>query len=130
MKNIMKFLVAMILLLTIAGALALPMKAFAAEGDGENTESDVAVEILDTKDTNYRLSTTAMKALAAAIAIGIPAALGALAMGLGVAKAVEGISRQPEASGKIQSLWMLGMVFIETVVIYALVVTILIVFVL
>ena len=120
MKNIMKFLVAMILLLTIAGALALPMKAFAAEGDGENTESDVAVEILDTKDTNYRLSTTSMKALAAAIAIGIPAALGALAMGLGVAKAVEGISRQPEASGKIQSL----------VVIYALVVTILIVFVL
>jgi len=71
-----------------------------------------------------------MKALAAAIAIAIPAALGALAMGIGVAKSVEGISRQPEASGKIQSLWMLGMVFIETVVIYALVVTILIVFVL
>ncbi|MBR4581706.1 MAG: ATP synthase F0 subunit C [Lachnospiraceae bacterium] len=71
-----------------------------------------------------------MKALAAAIAIAIPAALGALGMGIGVAKSVEGISRQPEASGKIQSLWMLGMVFIETVVIYALVVTILIVFVL
>ena len=130
MKNIMKFLVAAILLLTIAGALALPMKAFAAEGDGENTESDVAVEILDTKDTNYRLSTTAMKALAAAIAIGIPAALGALGMGIATAKSTEGISRQPEASGKIQGLWMLGMVFIETVVIYALVVTILIVFVL
>ena len=130
MKNIMKFLVATILLLTIAGALALPMKAFAAEGNGETTESDLSIEVLDTKDTNYRLSTTSMKALAAAIAIGIPVALGALAMGLGVAKAVEGISRQPEARGKIQSLWMLGMVFIETVVIYALVVTILIVFVL
>ena len=68
--------------------------------------------------------------MAAAIAIGLAAALGALGMGIATSKAVEGISRQPEASGKIQSLWMLGMVFIETVAIYALVVTILIIFVL
>ncbi len=128
MKNIMKFAVAMILILTIAGALALPMKAFAAEGDIA-TEDGTGLAV-EAGETTYRLSTTSMKALAAAIAIAIPAALGALAMGIGVAKSVEGISRQPEASGKIQSLWMLGMVFIETVVIYALVVTILIVFVL
>ena len=128
MKNIMKFAVAMILILTIAGALALPMKAFAAEGD--ITAEDGTGLAAEAGEVHYRLSTTSMKALAAAIAIAIPAALGALAMGIGVAKSVEGISRQPEASGKIQSLWMLGMVFIETVVIYALVVTILIVFVL
>ncbi|MCR4813205.1 MAG: ATP synthase F0 subunit C [Lachnospiraceae bacterium] len=104
------------------------MKTFAAEGDiAAEDGTGLAVEA---GETTYRLSTTSMKALAAAIAIAIPAALGALAMGIGVAKSVEGISRQPEASGKIQSLWMLGMVFIETVVIYALVVTILIVFVL
>ncbi len=129
MKNVAKFVAALILLFSIVGIALAPLKAYAAEGDaaqgGEST-----FEIVQSDDTSYRLSTTSMKALAAAIAIAIPAALGALAMGIGVAKSVEGISRQPEASGKIQSLWMLGMVFIETVVIYALVVTILIVFVL
>lgn len=127
MKNVAKYVTALVLFLTIVTALFLPMTAFAAEGD---EGANVGLEVVEAGDTSYRLSTTSMKALAAAIAIAIPAALGALGMGIGVAKSVEGISRQPEASGKIQSLWMLGMVFIETVVIYALVVTILIVFVL
>ena len=127
MKNVAKYVTALVLFLTIVTALFLPMTAFAAEGD---EAAAVGLEVVEAGDTSYRLSTTSMKALAAAIAIAIPAALGALGMGIGIAKSVEGISRQPEASGKIQSLWMLGMVFIETVVIYALVVTILIVFVL
>ena len=127
MKNVAKYVTALVLFLTIVTALFLPMTAFAAEGD---EAAAAGLEVVEAGDTNYRLSTTSMKALAAAIAIAIPAALGALGMGIGIAKSVEGISRQPEASGKIQSLWMLGMVFIETVVIYALVVTILIVFVL
>ena len=38
--------------------------------------------------------------------------------------------RQPEAEGKIRSTFMLGLVFIETVVIYALIIGILIIFVL
>ena len=102
------------------------MKAKASEGESANA----TYEVVESGESNFHLSTTAMKGLAAAIAIAIPAALGALAMGISTAKSAEGISRQPEASGKIQGLWMLGMVFIETVVIYALVVTILIVFVL
>lgn len=69
------------------------------------------------------------KAMAAAIAIGLAALGGAIGMGLAISKSAEGVSRQPEASGKIQGLMMLGLVFIETVVIYALVVAILIVFV-
>ncbi|MBR4182739.1 MAG: ATP synthase F0 subunit C, partial [Lachnospiraceae bacterium] len=40
-----------------------------------------------------------------------------------------GVSRQPEAAGEIRTVMMLGLVFIETVVIYALIVAILIVFV-
>ena len=115
----------MILVLTV-GILALPIKAYAAGEDEEGS----AYEVVEAGDMNYRLSTTSMKALAAAIAIAIPAAIAAIAMGIATSKSVEGISRQPEASGKIQGLWMLGMVFIETVAIYALVVTILIVFVL
>ncbi len=70
------------------------------------------------------------KAMAAAIAIGLAAAGGAIAMGMGIAKSVEGISRQPEAEGKIRTTLMLGLVFVETAIIYALVVTILIIFVL
>ena len=70
------------------------------------------------------------KALAAAIAIGLAAVGGAIAMGMGIAKAMEAISRQPEAEGKIRTTLMLGLVFVETAIIYALVVAILIIFVL
>ena len=51
-------------------------------------------------------------------------------MGLTASKSAEAISRQPEADGKIRSVFMLGLVFIETVVIYALLIAILIIFVL
>ena len=51
-------------------------------------------------------------------------------MGISSAKTSEAISRQPEAEGKIRSTFMLGLVFIETAIIYALLVVILIIFVL
>lgn len=70
------------------------------------------------------------KAYSAAIAIGLAALAGAIAMGFAIAKAVESVARQPEASSKIQTVLMLGLVFIETAIIYALVVAILIIFVL
>lgn len=73
---------------------------------------------------------TAGKAIAAAISIGIAAGLGALGMGLCVGKSAEGIARQPEAEGKIRTTMILGIVFIETAVLYALVVSILVIFVL
>jgi F-type H+-transporting ATPase subunit c len=69
------------------------------------------------------------KAVGAAIAIGLAALGGALAMGNAISKANEGIARQPEADGKIRTVLMLGLVFIETVVIYALITSILIIFV-
>ncbi len=75
-------------------------------------------------------SDSSQKALAAAIAIGLAAAGGAVAMGIAVARSAEGISRQPEAEGKIRTTLMLGLVFIETAIIYALLVVILIIFVL
>ena len=70
------------------------------------------------------------KSIAAGIAIGLAAAGGAVAMGVAVSKSAEGISRQPEAEGKIRTTMMLGLVFLETVVIYALLTVILIIFVL
>ena len=54
----------------------------------------------------------------------------AVAMGMAASKSVEGIARQPEAEGKIRTALMLCLVFIETAIIYALLVVILIIFVL
>ena len=54
----------------------------------------------------------------------------AVGMGIAAGKSVEGIARQPEAESKIRTTLMLGLVFIETAIIYALLVVILIIFVL
>ncbi len=68
--------------------------------------------------------------MATGIAIGLAAAGGAVGMGIAAGKSVEGIARQPEAESKIRTTLMLGLVFIETAIIYALLVVILIIFVL
>ena len=66
-------------------------------------------------------------ALGAAIAVltGIGAGLG---ISFATGKAVDAIARQPEAESKIRTTLMLGLVFIETAIIYALLVVILILF--
>lgn len=70
------------------------------------------------------------KAIAAAAVVGVVAAVGAIAMALSIAKSNESTARQPEAGGQIRTSLMLGLVFIETAIIYALIVAILIIFVL
>lgn len=75
-------------------------------------------------------SAAGSKALAAGLCVGLAAAAGAIGMGWAISKASEGISRQPEAEGKIRTTLMLGLVFIETAIIYALIIGILIIFVL
>ena len=107
--------VAVVLLLTL---VCVPVMAEAPAADG-------AVEETAANDGGI-----SGKAMAAAIAIGLAATAGAVAMGIAITKAVDGISRQPEADGKIRTTLMLGLVFIETVVIYALIVSILVIFVL
>ena len=63
-------------------------------------------------------------------AIAAAAGAGAIAMGISIGKATEAISRQPEATDSIRGSLMIGLVFIETAIIYALIVAILVVFVL
>ena len=84
----------------------------------------------DDAQTSAETDSTGSKALAAGIAIGLAAAAGAIGMGIAIAKTSEAIARQPEAEGKIRSTLMLGLVFIETAIIYALIVAILVIFVL
>ena len=70
------------------------------------------------------------KAIGAGSAVGFAACGGGIGMGIAVGRCGEGVARQPEMSGKIQTIMMLGLVFIETVVIYALIIAILAIFVL
>ena len=75
------------------------------------------------------METEAVKALAAAIAIGLGGLGPALAIGLMAAKAMEAIGRNPEAAPKIQTSMILAIAFAEAIAIYALVVALIIKFV-
>jgi F-type H+-transporting ATPase subunit c len=63
------------------------------------------------------------------IGVGLGAGLAILGAGLGIARiggqAVEGISRQPEASGKIQTAMIISAALIEGATLFALVIMIL-----
>ncbi len=74
--------------------------------------------------------TASSKAVAAAVVVGLAATAAAISMGWAISRSSDSIARQPEAESKIRTSLMLGLVFIETVVIYALIVAILIIFVL
>jgi len=65
---------------------------------------------------------------ACAIGMAIAAAGCGLAQGMGLKAACEGTARNPEASGKIQTILILGLAFIESLAIYALVVCLLLLF--
>lgn len=68
-------------------------------------------------------------ALGAGIAIGVAAGLAALAIGLASGRAFDSMAKQPEVSGKVQGLLLVAIVFIEACAIYALVVSLLLLFV-
>ena len=58
-----------------------------------------------------------MTALASALAL-LPALGAGIMMGFATAKAVESVARQPEASGKINSILLLGLALAESTAIY------------
>ena len=131
----MKTMISRIAAALLIALLATGLLVFAlAESDNSEPVSAPETEIatIDTQETPAAESAdaTSSKAMAAAIAIGAAGAAGAIAMGIAIAKSSEGISRQPEAAEKIRTSLMLGLVFIETAIIYALIVAILIIFVL
>ena len=119
MKRFNKRIPAFLMVMLVVLALTVPALA-ASASDAAPTAATTETE--QTQQDNAAGS----KSLAAGIAIGLAAAGGAIAMG----KSTEGIARQPEAEGKIRTTLMLGLVFIETAIIYALLVVILIIFVL
>ena len=110
MKTMKKFAALMMLLCAL---MICTIPALAANESGSN-DNDV----------------TSAKAMGSGVMIGIACLGGALAMGIAVGKSSEAMARQPEATSQIRTTMMMGLVFIETVIIYALIVAILIIFVL
>ena len=123
-KNVFKG-VFIVLTLVIVALIAL-MPVLSAVAAPAPTGADAAETAVEAAMDN----SLGDKAIAAAIVVGLAAAAGAIGMGLAIAKSVDGIARQPEAEGKIRTTLMLGLVFVETAIIYALVIAILIIFVL
>ncbi len=121
-KKIRTYAIAMTIVLAVVLAVAvLSGLTPTVRAEASETESQDVVAANDP---------TGDKALAAGIAIGLAAAGGAVAMGIAIAKAEESIARQPEVKNDVRTTLMLGLVFIETAIIYALIVAILVVFVL
>ncbi|NOY27335.1 MAG: ATP synthase F0 subunit C [Oligoflexia bacterium] len=60
--------------------------------------------------------------IGAGIAIGVAALGGGIGQGRAVAAALEGIARNPQASGKLFTPMIIGLAMIESLVIYALVI--------
>lgn len=130
-KTGMKRIMMLIGVLAVIGASLLTLPSFRTEAFAKEPVVLMENEALDAvSEASEAQSATGSKAWAAAIAIAVVAGLGAMGMALSIMKANEAIARQPEAQGSIRTALMLGLVFIETAIIYALIVAILIIFVL
>ncbi len=110
-----KFTAVMVL---VFGLMLIASAAFAAEAAHETAAAPEAA----------KLSFFATVALASAIGIGIAALGTGIGMGLGIGRAVEGIARNPEASGKIMTTMIVGLALIESLAIYTLVVVLILLY--
>jgi len=94
-------------MVTILAVLALATAAMAAEG---------------------RIASSSIgPAFAAAFAIAIAAFGGAIGQSLAIKAALDGIGRNPSAAGKITTPMIIGLAMIESLVIYALVIALMLV---
>lgn len=126
MKKIITVLttVAIMLIITLAAAVGV------SAAQPEAAQSDETVSAVAEETDSGESDVLSAKAIAAAIVVGIVGAAGAIGMAMAISKSAESMARQPEMASKINSAMMLGIVFIETAIIYALIVAILIIFVL
>ena len=125
MKKIATILTTVLLMTVFLAMMTVSVSAAEAEPT-QTGESVVAVEDTEANENDV----LSMKAIVAAIVVGFVGAAGAIGMAMAISKSAESMARQPEMAGKINSTMMLGIVFIETAIIYALIVAILIIFVL
>ena len=66
--------------------------------------------------------------MAAAVGMGLGSVGTGIGQGIAISKAVEGVARNPGASGKIMTVMLVGLAMIESLAIYCLVVAMIILF--
>jgi len=115
MKSTIKFLSSFAVLLIIMGISGV---AFA----GDVTATEAGAMKAEGLAENY-----GWIALAAGLGIGIAAFGGAFGQGRAAAAALDGIARNPGAAGQIRGPMILGLALIESLVIYALIIALLLV---
>ena len=71
---------------------------------------------------------SAASVIGAGLAVGLAAIGPGVGQGSAAAQAVEGIARQPEAEGKIRGTLLLSFAFMESLTIYGLVISLLLLF--
>ncbi len=98
--------------LTVMMVLAVSSVAMASEAAaGASTDANLA-----------------LICLAAALSVGIAALGCGIGMGSGIGGACSGIARNPEASGKITVTMIIGLALIESLTIYGLVISLILLF--
>ena len=115
MKSSRRFL---FFLYAVPCTLYASLPAWAAEAAGASGQaSDASV--------SYFVWTVA----GASFGLALAAAACGIAQSIAVRQGLEGIARQPEAAGSIQTAMILGLAFIESLVIYVLLVALILLFV-
>lgn len=98
--------------LTLVAILGLSTLALASEG-GATGATGVNI---------------ALVCIAAAMSVGVAALGCGIGMGTGIGGACSGIARNPEASGKIQVNMIIGLALIESLTIYGLVISLILLY--
>ena len=76
----------------------------------------------------WGLNAVVASIVTAGFALGIAAGLGAIGQGKAIGSAAEAIARNPSASGDIRGVLILGLVLIESLVIYVLLISLILFF--
>jgi F-type H+-transporting ATPase subunit c len=103
-------------LLSVLMVLALSTVAMASEAGAEAAAAVAPAANL------------ALICLAAALSVGVAALGCGIGMGAGIGGACSGIARNPEASGKITVTMIIGLALIESLTIYGLVISLILLF--
>ena len=110
------FVMGLAFLMVFAAAAGIMAAETAEAGAGVKQASEASVDFF------------AMTVIAAALGVGIAALGCGIGQGIATGKAAEGLARQPESGGKIQTMLIIGLAFIESLVIYALVIGLILIF--
>lgn len=106
-----KKIIALAAVLMLTGFAAAAFASEAAEG-----AAGAAAKVAAPHSVSY----FAFTVIAVGIGLGIAAAGCGVGQGIAISRAVEGISRQPEATQKIQLNLLIGLAIIESLVLYTL----------